>query len=209
MVFCYLHNVKKKNCVTGANFDRNYLSYFWIKFKNSGLLIKGSSVCAPESRKWTKNRVDPIFWDTLYIYDKIFWYIIYIFSAILVLTQRIDFDQLKNPICMPHWALRPYKNYEATIAGWGKFGKTWVSNLKETSVLIWSQEFCNGTMEREWKNTNKWHTVTKYCCSLFWEKRLTLKVFFLDQTCALGQFTRHTSSKALQMVSSRPGEIPP
>ena len=101
---------------------------------------------------------------------KIFGYIIffmdthYIFSAILVLARRIDFDQLIKPICIPHWALRPYKNYEATIAGWGKFGKTWVSNLKETSVLIWSQEFCNGTMEREWKNTNKWHTVTKYCC---------------------------------------------
>ena len=114
----------------------------------------------------------------------------YIFSAILVLERGIDFDEFIKPICMPHWALRPYKKYEATIAGWGmEKGETWVSNLKETPVLIWSQEFCSGTMERE-HNHNKWHTVTKYCCSLFWEKRLTLKVYFLDPTCALGQFSR-------------------
>ena len=89
--------------------------------------------------------------------------------AILVLTQRIDFDQLIKPICVPDWALRPYKNYKATIAGWGKEKNIWVSNLKETPVQIWSQEFCSGIMEQEWKNANKWHTVTKYCC--FWLRK--------------------------------------
>ena len=85
---------------------------------------------------------------------------------------------------MPHWALRPYKKYEATIAGWGmEKGETWVSNLKETPVLIWSQEFCSGTMERE-HNHNKWHTVTKYCCFFALRKKVNIKsLFFRSNLC--------------------------
>ena len=114
----------------------------------------------------------------------------YIFSAILVLARRIDFDQLIKPICIPHWALRPYKNYKATIAGWGKEKNIWVSNLKETPVQIWSQEFCSGIMEQEWKNANKWHTVTKYCCSL--RKRVKLKIIFRSNLCTGAIFKDHS-----------------
>ena len=53
--------------MTGANFDLNYMTYFWIKIKNScgyyvanfqgcWIKVKSSSVCAPEPEKMTKTQ---------------------------------------------------------------------------------------------------------------------------------------------------------
>ena len=61
--------------MTGANFDLNYLSYFKIKFQNSGdynvanfkgcwIKVRSSSVRALEPEKMTKNKVEPVLWDT-------------------------------------------------------------------------------------------------------------------------------------------------
>ena len=53
--------------MTGANFDLNYLGYFWVKFKNScgyhvanfqgyWINVRSSSVCAPEPEKMAKTK---------------------------------------------------------------------------------------------------------------------------------------------------------
>ena len=62
-----LQNVKKQFGVTGANFDLNYLSYFWINFQNScgyhvanfqgcWIHVRSSSVRAPEPEKLAKTK---------------------------------------------------------------------------------------------------------------------------------------------------------
>ena len=86
----------------------------------------------------------------------------YIFSAILVLARRVDFDQLIKPICMPHWASQPFRNWNATIAGWGKQGHPYEYNtkLKEGLVKIWSTEFCSKFMLKKWRYQT-WHDVTE------------------------------------------------
>ena len=78
------------------------------------------------------------------------------------LNDWVDFGQTIKPICMPHWGTRPYNNDAAVIAGWGKEGRNWRSNLKEVGVEIWSQEFCSRIMpeaEKLWYSP--WHTITK------------------------------------------------
>ena len=63
---------------------------------------------------------------------------------------------------MPHWASQPFRNWNATIAGWGKQGEPYVYNtkLKEGFVKIWSTEFCSKFMLKKWRYQT-WHDVTE------------------------------------------------
>ena len=83
-----------------------------------------------------------------------------LFPAILELKQPADFTRTVKPICMPHWATKPYHNDAATIAGWGRVARPWETKLTEAGVQIWSHDFCDGIMKELWKE-NLWHTVTK------------------------------------------------
>ena len=84
------------------------------------------------------------------------------FLAILELTSRLDFSGTIKPICMPSWASRPFRNWNATIAGWGKQGHPYEYNtkLKEGLVKIWSTEFCSKFMVEKWRYQT-WHDVTE------------------------------------------------
>ena len=85
-----------------------------------------------------------------------------LFPAILELKQPADFTRTVKPICMPHWATKPYHNDAATIAGWGRVARPWETKLTEAGVQIWSHEFCSGIIdEQKTENEKPWHTVTK------------------------------------------------
>ena len=80
-------------------------------------------------------------------------------SAILELSAAVDFSVSMRPICMPHWATKPYQNDRGTIAGWGWDGQSWGKDLKEVNTVIWTQEFCTEIFKHYW--TFQWQTITK------------------------------------------------
>ena len=121
-----LQSVKKQFGVTGANFDLNYLSYFWINFQNScgyhvanfldcWIQVRISYVCAPEPEKLAKTK-SSVTYGTPCIYLSIYLsnLSIYIFIYRVSKKKSVLSNQLEKPtgpyltlsdLTGPYWAL--------------------------------------------------------------------------------------------------------
>ena len=82
------------------------------------------------------------------------------FSAILELKDAIDFSHRVKPICMPHWASRPYVREQGVVAGWGWDGQAWPAKMKMVDANVNSED-CQQRMDNWWKD-REWHTMKEY-----------------------------------------------